>query len=231
MAGGQAAAQGQQGEGEGAGGQQQGLDAAALAEQLGSLTESQEQLRQFLQSQPWQQQAEQEPEVPVQQESLDFSQLIGEADPYVDPEQFSQNIAAYISQEAQRQAQDLVRQEVDPIRSEWAQQRIKMEAQELVDEFPEMATPEVAKRIAGEGGIADQLAAQLGQPELAKQPGFWRIAYIASRAMDAMQEEGSEQPPAGHMEGGGGAMPGADAPDMGDLIVESRAGSRALPFR
>lgn len=229
LAGGDAAQQ-QGGEAQNAQ-QQGGPDVGALAQQLETLSGGQEELRQFLMSQPWQQQepAGEEPETP--ETPLDLSQFLDPMEAAYDPQQLAERLSGYVQQEASRMAQEMVQQHIEPLKGEWSEMRVQQEAQMLVDEFPELGQPEVAEKVAGKGGVAEQLAQQLGMPELAAQPKFWRIAYIASRAMDAMQEEGAEDPRAAHLEGGGGARPSApEQVDLGEQIVSARRGASVLPF-
>ena len=78
--------------------------------------------------------------------------------------------------------------------------------------------------------MAGQLAEAHGQPELANEPWFWRLTYMAGRAADAAQEESGDVPAPAHLEGGTGAVPGAGGADLGDAIVGARRGASVLPF-
>jgi hypothetical protein len=80
-------------------------------------------------------------------------------------------------------------------------------ARDLAGEFPELAEPEMAQKVAGRGGLAEQAAAMLGQPQLAAEPSFWRLAYMAHKAAEAANQEGSGDPGAASLEAGGGAGP------------------------
>lgn len=221
--------QGQQG-GEGAaaaadGQGQQGPDINAIAAQLESLTGSQEELRQFLMSNPWQQQAaqggqQQEAAGPAE---LDLSFLDIE-NPTFDPSTVADRLQQVIAQQIDSRVQPVV----DKLTGERQEEQRQRDAEILVGEFPEMRETDVAEQVVL---LARQMAEALGRPDLANEPKFWRYAYMVGRAADAANTEGAETPGAAHLEGGGGATPAGSQVDLGDLIVgTSRGGSSVLPF-
>lgn len=215
LAGGQSAAQGQ-GEGEGVQ-QQQGPDTAALAEQLGQLSSGQEELRQFLMSAPWQ---AQEAEGEQDGQDLDLSFLDAE-DPGFDPNTIADRLGGLIEQ--------AVEQRVAPQTERLAQLERAAEADRLVAEFPEMGSPETANEVVKTAG---DLAQAVGRPEIANEPWFWRLTYMAGRAADHANEEGAGAPDAAHLEGAGGAGPGGGQQvDLGQQIVDAKRGRGVLPFR
>jgi len=219
----------QQGEAQAA----QGPDVGALAAQLGQMSEGQEQMRQFLMSQPWsQQEAQQENGEGAggEPEALDLS--------FLDDAGYDQQTATALADVMQRQVQT----QVEAAQREWQQQhqalnervseREKMEhMRDLVDEFPDMANPEIAQQVVQQ---AHQLTQANGWPaEMAADPRFWRIAYAAQQMFAQAQEEGSEQPDAAHLEGGAGAasaggQQGDDFTQMLDAAGEG--GRKVLPF-
>ena len=214
--------------GEQQGQQQQGQDFGPALEQLQSLQEGQEQLRQFLMSEPWQQQAQGEPQG---QEDAGYPEFdlaaagLETGDPQTD-QQLAQTLMSMVDQAAQQQTQ----QHLAPIQQQIAEMKMAQEAEHLAAEFPEMAQPEVAQEVVS---TAAQLAEQLGMPELANKPAFWRLAYMAGRAADAQAEEGADAPEAAHLEGGGGAGPaGVSQADFLKTIsgADSKLGARVLPF-
>jgi hypothetical protein len=221
--GGEAAQQGQQGEA-GENGQQAGPDYAALSGQLEQLVGGQEELRQFLSSEPWKQQAESEAEQQTQQTpDVDLS-FLDPADPNYDPDQFGPQLAAAMRQEIQR-AQQETQTQVQQIRDEIQQER---EYTDLVNEFPEVA--ENAQEIlqaAGEYAEANGIP-----PEIAQRAGYVRIFFLAGRAMDAAQNEGSGDPGVATVEGGGGPGAGASQPDPVDAILKpgGKRGASVLDF-
>lgn len=202
-------------------GQQGGQDTAELAQALEQMQGSHEELRQFLMSQPWQQQeaAEQgEPEA----EPLDLSFLEG-ADPEFDPQGFSESLGQLINQTVEQRIQAATQ----PLAEQQAEMRRQSQAERLVGEFPELADEKVATEVVS---VARQIAEANGHPGLANEPWFWRTVYMAGRAAETANEEGAETPGAAHLEGGGGAGPAGGDVDLGEQIVSSRRGRSVLPF-
>jgi hypothetical protein len=90
-----------------------------------------------------------------------------------------------------------------------------------------MAQEEVANAVIKTAG---ELAQQLGKPELANEPKFWRVAYMMGKAAEAANSEGRDAPNAAHLEGGGGATPAGSQVNWADMIVNAggRKGSSVL---
>lgn len=210
-AGGEGAAQGQGGEAAQGQQQAQGADLGQLSEQIGALGGGLEDMRQFLAGNPWAQQPDQGQQ---QDDGLDLSWLNPEQQsPLDDPAALSQKLNEVISGAVSQQAQALLA----PIQERQEAMRRDQEARDLASEFPELATDEMAQKVAGRGGLAEQLAAQLGQPGLAAEPKFWRIAYMASKAAESANQ-GSGDTGAAHLEGGGG--PGPAQMTEADLVKQ-----------
>jgi hypothetical protein len=186
---------GQQGEGQA----QQGQDLGQLTGQLEQLGTSLEEMRGFLQSQPWQQQEAQEGQE-QQDEPFDLSFL---DDPTIDQQTASQRLNDVLAGVVDQRAQQLMA----PLAEQQTQMRRDQAARDLAGEFPELAEPEMAQLVAGRGGLAEQAAIQLGQPALAAEPSFWRLAYMAHKAAEAANQEGSGDPGAASLESGSGAGP------------------------
>jgi uncharacterized protein YdiU (UPF0061 family) len=215
-----------QGQGEAAEGQQQqaGPDYAAIMETLQQQGQGLDQMREFLQTNPWQAQ-EQEAEPEQQLPELGF---LESGDPEFD-QQLAQNLQNLISQQAEQQVQ----QHLSPLQEQLQTMQREKAASDLVGEFPELNEPEHAQRIVS---MTRQYAEMMGRPDLADEPQMWRLMHLANAAMVAAKEEG-EQSPAAHLEGAGGAGAGQQPQvDLGDMIVNGTGegaplGRRALPFQ
>lgn len=204
--------QGQQQGGEAAqnGGQQaQGPDLSQLGEQIGTLGSGLEEMRQFLQSNPWA--AQQTEAGQAEDEGLDLSWLNPEQQsPLDDPAALSQRLNEVINGAVDQRAQALIAPHVEKQEA----MRRNMEARDLAGEFPELGTPEMAEKVAGRGGLAEafarEVAESVGQPQLAAmlaaEPRVWRLAYMAHKAGESANQ-GSGDPGAAHLEGGGGPGP------------------------
>lgn len=207
---------------------QQGGDLSQYEERLQSLSTGQEELRQFLQSNPVLN--PQEPEAQQEAFTPDLS-FLDQAD-QMDPATFNQHLTDVISQTADARVQEALKQELGPMRDEMAQQRLQADAERLVSEFPQMADPAVANQVFNtnkqwaEANFPGDIAAKL-----IASPQMWRHTFLAGRAMEAMQQEAGGESPAGHMEGGGGAIPSGGQQDLGALIKgDGRGGRSVLPF-
>lgn len=216
LAGGDAGQQqGTQADGQG------GQESVALAQQLEALQGSQEELREFLMSQPWQaQEAAAQGEQQGEGDGLDLSELLGDGGEYLDPQALTQLINSVVDQRVQAATQ--------PLTESQAEMRRTQDAERLVSEFPELGNPDVAREVVG---VSRQIAEANNRPELANEPWFWRMTYMAGRAAETANQEGAETPGAAHLEGGGGAGPaGGGEVDLGEQIVSARRGNSVLPF-
>jgi hypothetical protein len=222
------AGQGQGDAGQGEATQQQGPDLSALADQLGTLSAGQDEMREFLQSQPWQTaDAPQEQQQEAQPDTeLDLSQFLDPADPSYDPNQVAQQLSDVVEKVvAQRVEQGLA-----PLQEQVQDVRRERDWQAIADEFPELVDEEVAKPVFE---LAKTLAEHNGHAELAQEPWFVRMAYITGKAMETANEEGAEAPSAAHLEGGGGAAPAGSQVDALTQVFgggEDIPLGRALPF-
>ena len=198
-------------QGEGQGQAPQGQDAqAALAEQLSALSTGQEELRNWLQSEPWAQQQEQ-PEAQAEPE-LDLSWLDPAQVDY-DPQQMAERLSGYVEQAADQRVQALMKDHIAPLQQQVQEQRIEQAARDLASEFPELENEETATEVVNASRV---LAEQFGQPELAGQPQFWRLVFMAGKAAESANAEG-ESPNAAHLESGSGATPAGPQAQQADL--------------
>lgn len=210
----------------GGGEAQQGAGAAApdMSGVMAALQEmgaGQEELRSLLQGQ-------QQGEGEQGDDGMDLSFLDALGDPGVDMEQVSQQFAGLIQSEAQRIAAEQVQQATAPLQEGLSELRQERAMEALVSEFPEMGDPEVAQKVVQ---TASSVAEAYGfGKDVASNPAFWKLTYMAGKAAEAANAEGSDAR-AAHIEGGSG-RPGAggDQPDYGDQIVGARRGRGALPF-
>jgi hypothetical protein len=226
MSAGEAA--GQQADGqaqEGQAAEQQGPDFGALTQQLEAQGQSLEQLREYLQSNPWAAQ-EQQGEPAQEEQPLDLG-FLESGDP-----QFDQELAQNLQQLIQSQVEQGVQQHLSPLQERLQTFERMDQARELTSEFPELNEPEHAQRVIG---MSREYAEMMGKPELADEPAMWRLMHLANAAMVAAKEEEGNTS-AAHVEGAGGAGAGGQPQvDLGDLIVNGQGegaplGRRALPF-
>jgi hypothetical protein len=212
------------GTGEGGGEAQQAApDFGALSQQLEQLAGGQEELRQYLSTNPWQQQ-ETEQEQQQQAPEVDLSWL-DPADPSYDPEQMSQKLTETFGQYVQQATE----QATAPVMERMQEMQREQAAERLVNEFPDLKQQEVADEVVR---ASLEYASALGRPDLGNDPGFWRLVYLSGRAIDSAQQEGSGDPGAAHLEGGGGAISGTSQVDPADEIMNAggKKGSSVLPF-
>jgi hypothetical protein len=223
---GQAQGEGQsQGEGQGS-----GPDLGAMVEQIGQVAAGQEEIRQFLANMGQQQQAE--PEAEQGSDEIDLSWLDQNAEAYQDPQAVAQRLSEQINGAVDTRAQALVQ----PVVQQMTEMRRDQQARDLAAEFPEIAEPDMAQKLAGRGGLAEQMATELGQPALAAEPSFWRLVYMAHKAAEsANAENGSGDPQAARLESGSGPGPASQMSEA-DLVQQivnagDGLGKRVLDFR
>jgi hypothetical protein len=224
-----AAATGGQGEAaaEGQGQEQQGPDLSQFTDTLQNLTQGQEELRQFLGTQPWAQQEQQVDTTQQEPAAPDLSWLDIDS-PTFDPEVAAQRMTDAFGQMAKQSMQPVL-ERINAVEEQRQEDLRVQAARDFVEEFPEVGDAQVAQQLVGH---ARQIAEANGHPDLAKEPWFWRQVYMAGRAADAANAEGQSGEQVAALEGGAGAMPGASEVDLGEQIVADRAGGRnALPFR
>jgi hypothetical protein len=226
--------QGAQAQGQGEGGgeaaeAQQGPDFQAVVEQLGSMAQGQEEMRQALAGLPELLQGQQQGPGEPEPQLLDPSMLDFE-NPQFDPNQAAQGLMGFVDQQWQQREQQLMQQHVAPLQQQVQQLFQTQGAMNLVAQYPEMGEEETARQVVT---FAEQLAQKLGVPHLAGNADMWELAYLVGRAKEtALQEEGQQDgPQAAHLEGGGGAGPaGGSQPDLKQQILDSNRGSSVLPF-
>lgn len=213
------------------GAQASGQDFGALADQLGQVNATQEEMRQFLLSQPWTQQADEGAEAPAEgNDGLDLSFL----DDAGYDQQAAQQLAGVFEAQVQKQVEAAKREMEQRFNSvnERVTERERMEQmRDLVEEFPDMANPDVAKQVVQQ---AHELVQANGWPtEFAADPRAWRLVYAAQQAFAAAQDEGSDDSDAAHLEGGAGAASagGQRGDDFTQMLDAAAQGGRSvLPF-
>jgi hypothetical protein len=198
---------------------QQGPDVGAINEQLQALSGGFEEMRNFLQSNPWQQPADDgagaEPE--PQQPHIDPDALTEYT--YGDDEA-ARTLASVIENQWQ-QRENALRQEFQRELgnvSERVSERERLEQmRDLVDEFPDMANEDVARPIVQQ---AHELVAANGWPQ----------------QMATDESEGRDGPAAAHLEGGSGGAGAASPQQRGEDLVKqivsaNGGGAGVLPFQ
>lgn len=228
MAGDAAATQQGQGADQGGEAQNQGPDIGSLAEQLATLNGGMEDMRNFLQTAPWQQQADdgqQQQDEGDGQDPFDLS-FLDPQDPGYDPEQIASSLQQVVDRAVEQRVNTAIQQHVAPVADRTAELQREREAEALVTEFPALGDQETAQQLVH---VAGQVAETYGHPELASEPWFWRTIYMAGQAADMASQEG-DAPRAATLEGGGGAAPAGSESDMGDAIVNAKRGRGVLPF-
>lgn len=212
-AGGEGAAQGQaQGEGQA---QQSGPDVSQLADLLGQQGQSLEEMRNFLASNPWAAQAQQEGEGEQGGDQIDLSFL---DDPALAPEALQQQMQSQLGGLVDQRAQALVA----PVQQQLAEMQRAQEARDLLGEFPEMAEEATAQQVVK---MAHEWANENFPPEIARviaqKPATWRAVYMMGRAAESAngEQQGSGDPGAAHLESGAGAGPGQAPVDLKQMIM------------
>lgn len=220
----------QNGAAQGDGGQNgDGAQLTQLADQLGQHGTALEEMRTFLQSNPWAAQQQTQDEG-ADTSTLDLSWL---DNPGLDPEQQQQMVQQSVSQLVDQRAQQLIA----PLQQQITSDRHEREAHMVGDRYPELATPEMAQKIAGRGGLAEQRAQEfehrLGIPGLAArlsaEPMWWEDTFVKYKAAELANAEGqgSGDPGAATLESGNGAGPGLSGDDLVKGIMQAggRGGS------
>lgn len=233
-AGGDAAGQGEATNGNGHG---QGGDIAALAEQLGAMSSSQEEMRQQLQQ--WVEGAQQQPDqwgddgdnlgLPFADDELGGY----DDDPggFGDPGDFDGD-PAQMAEEIAHATDRYVQAAVAPLEQRLQEMQMDAEWRQIAEEFPDLGDVDVARETFEAAGA---LAAAKGWPgEVATSPGFVKLTYLAMAAIRHAQEEAEmEQPDAAHLEGGAGAAGGQSQGETNPLLQAldgPPGGSKVLPF-
>jgi hypothetical protein len=195
----------QDGQGQQQGQSQQGLTDAAIqqfTDTLSGVSDQQESMRQFLESQQQPPAEQQEQPTPPDLSFLD------ENAPGFDPAVAAQRLQEVMRSEAGAEAQKQLKAELDPIRETVSNMQRQQEADTLVAEFPELGKEETAKAVVS---AAETQAAIMGMPQLAANTAFVRQVYLAGRATElAQQQQGGAASASGvaTLEGAGGASPG-----------------------
>lgn len=214
----------QNGEGQGDANAQMAQQIESLANTLPQLQQSQEQMREYLQSNPWapQDETQEEPQV------ADLS-FLDESSPQYDPNAVAQRLSEVMKQEASTEAERLMQEKLAPIQAQVQEMKSQQGADELAAEFPELKDAKVAQQVIEH---AEQQAQILGHPELVGNFQFVRQVYLMGRAMQLSQEQRGDGAPAATLEGAGGASPGAQGATPTADSVTSTWGQnqKLLPF-
>lgn len=224
--GGEGTVQAQQSQGEGQG--QQGPDLTSLAEQVGGLSGSMEEMRQILQTLTPQEQAAVEQ---AQQEGGDDFDLSFLDDPTLDQQTASTRLNDVINGAIEQRIQAATQ----PVIERQNEMRINQEARDLAERFPELQDEAAAKALAGPGGLVEQALRQ-ADPNVAKmlggEPWFWGLVHMANKSAEQANNEGSGDPGAAHLESGGGAGPTPTPEDLvkGIMNAGNGLGARVLDF-
>lgn len=226
---GQAQTEGQNGDSQGQG--QQGPDISGMVDQLGTVASGMEEMRQFLASQPWQQQAT-EGEQEQDNGELDLSWLDPQSQTYEDPAAVAARLSEQLNGAVDQRAQALIA----PIAKQLMEMQHELQARDLAGEFPELASDDVANKIAGQGGLAQQLAGSLDRSQpLEGQPNFWRLVYMAHKAAESANAENGSGDPAARLESGSGPGPANQMTEadivQGIVNAGDGLGKRVLDFR
>lgn len=191
-------------QGEQASGEQsaQQPDLAAVLDSIGQQFEQQRTMLQGLAESRQEQTPEAEQEdAATDQGEIDLSFLDESAPTYQGPEAAMQQLGSMIDSIAEKRAQALV----EPLQKDIGELRTDRAIDDLVAKYPQIADPEVGRTVIN---TAQEWASKAGHPELGTMPEFFELVYLAGRAADQSQQEGSAQGPTAALEGAGGASPG-----------------------
>lgn len=228
---GDAGTQGTNTQGEGAGAAANGPDIGALAQTLEGQGQTLEGMRETLaalSTLPDAFQALQGGEPEAEPEGYDLSFL--DSGPQDETAQIAAGLAGLMEQQDQRTQeawQQALTSAVSPLQEKIDQLNRQREADLLMAEFDELGDPETAQATVK---LAEQMAQQMGSPDLAAKPGFWRMAFLAAKGMEAAKAEGEGSPNAVTLEGAGGAGPGGGEQDPVALIMGAGGSKSVLPF-
>ncbi len=170
------------------------------------------------------------PQAEPQVEPSPLEQLLGgnpqgEPDPNRQPDYrdlFDENPEGFVEalqQQAVQQAEQRFEQRLQPLVERVRDQDLAA----LEDEFPALATDEVAKPVLEAAASAAQ---QFGRPELATDPDFIRMQYLAQRGEEAAKQEtpaGAQQQV--RLETGGGAPPEPQQNQFERLAQQPQSGA------
>lgn len=198
-----------------------GLDLSPVLQRfddLGSRTERMEQqLSEFMSGQ----QPEEE-----SGEEFDFTSLFGEPEePEVGQQQYPQVNAEAMQQLIDQRAEALMEQRFGPLMERVQGIEVSLDAEALAARYPELGNRETAEPVVQ---AAQQLAEELGNPQLVNNMKFVEAIYKAQKA----DRLAADEKPAGsdngfELERGGGAGPAAaDEPNIAQrVIAQQRAQS------
>jgi hypothetical protein len=216
-------------------GQGTGQDFSQITNSLESLTGGMEEMRQYLQSQPWQPQ--QEAEVQAEEPAPDLSSLL---DDVYDPRELAERMTGYVDTATTRQIQQALQpvlQQNQQLSEELQNLKWQSDAASLVDEFPQLQDQKVAEQVfekAREVALELTSGDEQAANAMLRNKGLIRMTYMLGRAVDTANAEQAGDPNAAHLEGGAGARPGAAPLDPAQALIhglpEDGLGSRVLDF-
>lgn len=198
---------------------------AAMGDQLAALTDSQAQMHQWLQSEPWKEALTQAAAGPSADEGAPDFSFLDEGDTFGDQQFDPAKLAAGLAPIIQK----AVGEATAPLQHEIHKGHHEQAVNQLLDSYPELRDDKVAGHVVD---TAKKLAEQMGTPALGNNPKFWEQTYLAGRSLEQARQEGTAPPAVAHLEGAGGAGPGGGGQgDLVDSIMNVKQGSAVLPFR
>lgn len=196
------------------GGEQSAPEWQGAIEQLGEQFSSRfDEVANLIQSQQEQPEPESDDDYGYQPE-FDAEQLYDD-DGEMDPQAAQQLLQQMVGQHSQQAVQEAV----GPLMERINNMEIQRQAESLEAEFPELQKEEVAGAVLQ---AAEQHAAEIGQPELGRNPAFVRVVYLAQKAADRAAGEVPAGTQPDGLEAAGGAVAPTPQVDPADGIVAAR---------
>lgn len=203
---------------------------AAIRDAMAPFAQGQSELLDFLRSgqQAGGEEAQQEGEPEI---DLSWLDSLGEPGAQLDPQALQQGLMESLGPVIEQKAQQLVDQRIGPMSETLSNMERETHMERLVDEFPDMGDQEIAGQVVS---TAHQLVQGNQWPqEVAQDPRFWRLIFMAGRGAETAQEEqegGEESLPALLGGASGSGSGGGEQQHPGDAIVTARRGRGVLPF-
>jgi hypothetical protein len=168
---------------------------------------------------------EQQNQAPQDGQQDDGLGLFDEFGDQLGQDAFGEEIDPDAARQAQQRLQSMIRQEaegmVEPIKAQLDEMRMRGEANDIAREFPDLNNPEVVKPVLD---AAHRHAQRLGNEDLAGEPWFIRMTYLAGRA----EEMAGQETPAGGQDGIRLEGAGAGAPSQSLQEAEEAFRNRIL---
>lgn len=179
-------------------------------------------LEQQTQQEPLQQQPQAEPAQETPEPGQFDTSLLDPSSPYYDPGRAAEAMLGAVRDHAEQ----TIKRQIAPLQAQQVALQRNIATQELLGRHPDLANDEVAGQVlASSEKWAQEIATDLGQPELADQiarsPKVWEAMFLRDRAStDAVNEGKNEGPPVATLEGGGGPGPSASTQSAGQQLSE-----------